>query len=142
MTTGPEDPNSPVGGPTEIGRTWWGAVAQCIEFKDGWLYQFSVPRYEVLSFWPRPALSEIIFRGQWTDTWNEEGINYVGVWVPRSTHEKILPEGPLPHQVFGPEDMDPETTRRAYRKWKAEQAESLSGPFLVLERVQEKDQKD
>lgn len=142
MTTGPKDPYCPVGDPLELGRTSWGVLVQCQEFPDGWLYQIAIPRYEGLAWSPRPALSSVIFRGRLIDAWNEEGVNYLGLWLGRALHEQTFPDGPRPGAIFSRDDMDKETAQLSYEEWRAERATSLSGPFLALERVQEEDPED
>lgn len=146
MTTGPKDPYSPTGGPVVIGRTWWGTVAKALPFADGWLYQFSVPTEGTLSFYPRPELAHVLFQGHWTDAWNDDrGTNHLGVWVPKSTHDRILPNGPLEYRFFEDKDTNPEAAETAYRTWKAAQIETMSGPIRtmeVLDRLKDRDQQD
>lgn len=120
-----------------MGRTWWGATVKYLEFADGYIYEFSIPLLEPLALMPRPALSSVIFWGRAIKCFNEDDRNYIAVWVDHELHNKILPEGPLPTKFFSKEDMAAELAAKSAAQWKKELSEQVSGPLLVLEKIQE-----
>lgn len=99
-----------------MSRVSGGAGIKYQEFEDGWIYEIYTPVDSIHAVVPRGKTAKILFVGCWLAAFNEDGINYLTIWVLRKDHEAMFPQGPPSLRIYDEDARETAASKMA--AWK------------------------